>query len=221
RRSADARRRLGGACPRDRRHRRRRNRRRWRDDGAGTRCTRRRQSPHALVERDGAQPHDGRGRRAGEARNAPAARGVLRSRSGRMSSNEIRRLAIIGMGRMGHAIASLAPERGWDVVAQLDVRHTRDGITREMLRAADVAVDFTTPEAAPANVRALIAAGCPMVVGTTGWYGELPGIAEAVRAAGGALLTAPNFSLGVTIFEQIAARAAELVRQAPGFEAHL
>jgi len=138
-----------------------------------------------------------------------------------MSSNEIRRLAIIGMGRMGHAIASLAPERGWDVVAQLDVRHTRDGITREMLRAADVAVDFTTPEAAPANVRALIAAGCPMVVGTTGWYGELPGIAEAVRAAGGALLTAPNFSLGVTIFEQIAARAAELVRQAPGFEAHL
>ena len=138
-----------------------------------------------------------------------------------MSARESRRLAIVGMGRMGHAIASLAPERGWDVVAQLDVRHTGDGITREMLRGADVAVEFTTPAAAPANVRALIAAGCPTVVGTTGWYDELPAIAEAVRTAGGALLTAPNFSLGVNIFEQIAAYAASLVRQAPGFEAHL
>ena len=132
-----------------------------------------------------------------------------------------RRLAIIGMGKMGRAIASLAPDRGWDVAARLDAVETRDGITTAMLNGADVAVEFTTPAAAPANIRALVAAGCPTVVGTTGWYGELPAISADVAKRGGALLTASNFSLGVNIFEQVVALAAGLLARAPGFEAHI
>jgi 4-hydroxy-tetrahydrodipicolinate reductase len=132
-----------------------------------------------------------------------------------------RTIAIVGMGKMGRAIAELAPLRGWEVVAQLDEAHAKQGIKRDTLNGADVAVEFSVPEAAASNVRALLAAGCPVVVGTTGWYAELPWIAKEVHASGGALLTATNFSLGVNIFEQVVEVAARLLGRTPGFEAHL
>lgn len=128
------------------------------------------------------------------------------------------KLAIIGMGKMGHAIAELAAARGWQIVARL---HHGDPITRDSLAGADVAVEFTVPTAAPANIRAVVAAGVPVVVGTTGWYGELDAVVNDVTAKGGAILTAANFSLGVNIFEQIAATAARLLARAPGFDAAL
>ncbi len=132
-----------------------------------------------------------------------------------------RKLAIVGMGKMGHAIAELAPSRGWDVVARLDEEHVKAGITRESLGGADVAVEFTVPAAAPANVRALVAAGCPAVVGTTGWYDQFDAVRGDVEAKNGSLLTAANFSLGVNIFEQIVATAARLLSQTPGFEVQI
>jgi 4-hydroxy-tetrahydrodipicolinate reductase len=129
------------------------------------------------------------------------------------------RLAIIGMGKMGHAIAELAPSRGWEVVAALDEEHTQGGITASALNGADVAVEFTVPAAAPANIRAAVNAGCPIVVGTTGWYKEMTSVTEAVRAGNGALLAAPNFSLGVNIFEQVVETAARLLGRVPSFDA--
>jgi 4-hydroxy-tetrahydrodipicolinate reductase len=131
------------------------------------------------------------------------------------------KLAIVGMGKMGHAIAELAPSRGWEVVARLDERETSTGITRATLGGADVAVEFTTPEAAPRNIRGIIAAGCPVVVGTTGWYEHYDDLKRDVNASNGSMLTATNFSLGVNVFEQIVSTAAALLRAAPGFEAHL
>jgi 4-hydroxy-tetrahydrodipicolinate reductase len=125
-------------------------------------------------------------------------------------------LAIVGMGKMGHAIADLAPSRGFDVVARID---DGDAITPAALRNADVAVEFTAPGAAPSNIRAIVAAGIPVVVGTTGWYAELDAVRKDVEAKNGALLTATNFSLGVNIFEQIVATAARLLARAPGFDA--
>jgi 4-hydroxy-tetrahydrodipicolinate reductase len=127
-------------------------------------------------------------------------------------------LALIGMGKMGRSVAQLAPERGFRVVAELD---QGDAVTRESLNGAAVAIEFTTPAGAAANVRACIAARCPVVVGTTGWYDELPAVRGEVEQAGGALLTAPNFSLGVAIFDRIVAEAARLFGSAPGFDAHL
>lgn len=132
-----------------------------------------------------------------------------------------KRLAIVGMGKMGHAIAELAPSRGWQVVATLDEAETAKGITRAALGNADVAVEFTTPAAAPKNIRAIVAAGIPVVVGTTGWYDQFDAITEVVNSQSGALLTAANFSLGVNIFQQIATTAARLLAKTPGFEAHL
>jgi 4-hydroxy-tetrahydrodipicolinate reductase len=124
---------------------------------------------------------------------------------------------------MGRILAQLAPERGWEVVAAIESRHNREGsgITTSSLTGADVAIDFSVPNAAPANVRAAAVAGCPIVVGTTGWNAELPAVCDFVNKRGGALLTAPNFSIGVNAFEQIVAFASRMLSGAGGFDAHL
>lgn len=127
-------------------------------------------------------------------------------------------LALIGMGKMGRALQALAPERGFVVVAMLDHDHA---ISKSSLHGAQVAIEFTAPDAAPGNIRACLEAGCPLVVGTTGWYDELPAIAAEVELAQGALLTAPNFSVGVAIFDRVVAEAARLFAGVPGFDAHM
>lgn len=134
-----------------------------------------------------------------------------------------RQLAVIGTGRMGQAITALAPEMGWNVAVALDARSNElgSGITRETLRGADVAVEFTEPASAPANIRACIAAGCPVVVGTTGWYSELPAIRAEVESSGGALLWGPNFAIGVNVFAELVGYAGTLLAGVEGFDAHL
>ena len=127
------------------------------------------------------------------------------------------RVALVGMGRMGRTIAALAAERGVPVVATLGAG---DVITRGSLNGADVAIEFTEPGAAVANVRACVGAGCPVVVGTTGWLDALPALAAEVRGAGGRLLWAANFSVGVNAMLGLAAAAARVLREA-GFDAHL
>lgn len=127
-------------------------------------------------------------------------------------------IALIGTGKMGRALAQLAPERGARVTAQLG---RGDAITRESLRGAGVAIEFTSPASAAANVRACLAAGCAVVVGTTGWYDQLPALRAEVERSGGAVLAAPNFSVGVAIFSQLVAEAARLFAAAQGFDAHL
>ena len=127
-------------------------------------------------------------------------------------------LALIGIGRMGMALAELAPAHGFMVVARI----SRDqSVTRETLRGAAVAIEFTVPAAAPGNVRACVAAGCPVVVGTTGWYDALGATADMVREERGTMLAAPNFSVGVAIFDRIVAEAARLFATVPGFDGHI
>jgi len=132
-----------------------------------------------------------------------------------------RRLAIVGMGKMGQAIAELAPARGWEVVARLDEAEMAAGITRASLGNADVAVEFTVPSAAASNIRAIVATGCPVVCGTTGWYDAFDAVRRDVNSQNGSLLTATNFSIGVNIFERVVEVAARLLGHAGGFEAHL
>jgi 4-hydroxy-tetrahydrodipicolinate reductase len=131
-----------------------------------------------------------------------------------------RALAIVGMGKMGRAIAELAPDRGWNVVARLDGKEMMAAPTRASLGGADVAVEFSVPAAAPANIRTLVDLDCPVVTGTTGWYDGFDEIRRFVDSRRGALLTATNFSLGVNAFEQIVAEAARVLRIATGFDVH-
>lgn len=128
------------------------------------------------------------------------------------------RLALVGMGRMGRQLEALAPERGFEVVATLDAADAP--IRRVALAGADVAIEFTRPDAAVPNVRDLLAAGCPVVVGTTGWYEQLPDVAREVAQARGAMLWAANFSLGVNLMLELAREAGRLMAGTP-FDAHL
>lgn len=132
------------------------------------------------------------------------------------------RLAIIGLGRMGRTIEQLAPERGFQVVSRIDPSGgDAPSVSRDALRDAEVAVEFTAPGAAVGNIVAALRAGCPVVVGTTGWYERQDEVDAIVRETGGAVLVAPNFSVGVAAFGEIVKAAARALRTAPGFDAHL
>jgi 4-hydroxy-tetrahydrodipicolinate reductase len=133
------------------------------------------------------------------------------------------RLAVIGLGRMGHAVEQLAGERGFQVVARIDAAGNRAGagISTQSLAGAQVAVEFTEPGATVANVNAALAAHCPIVVGTTGWYAALPAVIAQVQQAKGALLWAPNFAVGVHVFERLVEEAVRMTAAVPGFDAHI
>lgn len=132
--------------------------------------------------------------------------------------NDRVRVALVGMGKMGRAIDQLAPERNCEIVARLDAG---DRVTTSSLAGADVAIEFTTPDAAADNVLALLDAKCPVVVGTTGWYERLPEVTARAAERSGAVLWAPNFSIGVTLLHEVVARACEVLRAASGFDVHL
>ena len=129
-------------------------------------------------------------------------------------------VALIGMGRMGQAIASLADSRGCDIVATLDAADTASGITKAQLGGAAVAIEFTEPHSAVANAEACVALSCPVVIGTTGWRSELPRLEAATQRHGGRILWSPNFSYGVQLFLAIAEFVGERMRDT-GFDAHL
>lgn len=111
------------------------------------------------------------------------------------------RIAIIGNGRMGQAVAEVARERGHEITTVIGGAENAGGtaLTAERLAGAEVAVEFTRPEAVVGNLERLIELGIPVVTGTTGWSGELARVAAQVQARDGALLHAPNFSTGVTL----------------------
>lgn len=134
-----------------------------------------------------------------------------------------RKIAVIGDGKMGKTIAEMAKARGWTVTTIIGEQENPDGsgITRESLNGADVAIEFTEPRSAVRNIRACVAAGCPVVVGTTGWYDDLDGITAEVKQAGGALLWAANFSIGIQIFLDLARRAGSLVADLQGWDARI
>lgn len=118
-------------------------------------------------------------------------------------------LALIGMGRMGETLDAMADEQGMPVAARI---RRGDPIDATSLGGAHVALEFTEPASALANVRACISAGVPVVVGTTGWHDALPAIASEVERAGARLLWAPNFSVGVNVLIKLAAEAGRLMR---------
>lgn len=133
------------------------------------------------------------------------------------------RLAVIGDGKMGRTVVQLAPERGFTMCAVIGARHNPGGrgVTPAGLNGAQVAIEFTEPDAAAANVEAALRAGVPVVSGTTGWYAQLPRLRALAGELNGALFTAPNFSVGVAVFARIAERAAALLAPLPAFDAQL
>jgi len=133
------------------------------------------------------------------------------------------RIAIVGDGRMGRAVRATALSRGHEIVTVVAGRENADGraLTAERLAGAEVAVEFTRPEAVMANLDRLSALGVPVVTGTTGWSGRLDEVRGMVESRGAALLHAANFSLGIQLLYRAAAELARALRGRPEFEAHL
>jgi 4-hydroxy-tetrahydrodipicolinate reductase len=122
---------------------------------------------------------------------------------------------------MGRAVAQLAEAHGFEVVALLgESQVVPHGISRALLDGAEVVIEFTVPASAAKNVRECLALGVPVVCGTTGWDAERVVVEAEVAASGGALLWAPNFSIGVHLFARIVEEAARLIARADaGFDA--
>jgi 4-hydroxy-tetrahydrodipicolinate reductase len=134
-----------------------------------------------------------------------------------------RRIAIIGDGKMGQAIRELAVEMGWEVTAVVGEKESQRGsaINARTLGNPDVAVEFTQPDAAVANIVATLRAGIPVVVGTTGWYDSLAEVTRVTNESGSSLLWSPNFSLGVNVMIELARYAGTLMRSLEEFDAHI
>jgi 4-hydroxy-tetrahydrodipicolinate reductase len=116
------------------------------------------------------------------------------------------RLAIVGHGKMGKLIEQLTPHYGFEVHSRIDVN---DDLAQA--KGADVAIEFTVPSAVLKNVEALAGLGVPVVVGTTGWLGEMDLVREAVERHNTALVWSPNFSIGVNVFFRLVREAAQLL----------
>jgi 4-hydroxy-tetrahydrodipicolinate reductase len=138
-----------------------------------------------------------------------------------MSERTAHRLALVGHGRMGKLVAELAPGHGFEVALRLDSAANADGagITAESFRGIDVAIDFSSAAAVPANAERTAALGVPLVVGTTGWAPELPRVREAVERHEGGLLHGANFSIGVQVFYRLVATAAQLLSGQTAYDA--
>jgi 4-hydroxy-tetrahydrodipicolinate reductase len=122
------------------------------------------------------------------------------------------KIAIVGYGKMGRMIERHATARGHDIVARFDIDNNQGGagLSRESLAGADVAIEFSTPDAAVENLRRLVAIKIPVVVGTTGWYAYLDEIRRLVGEHGGSMVYGANFSIGMNLFFKIAHDAAVL-----------
>lgn len=121
---------------------------------------------------------------------------------------KILKIALIGIGRMGQAVAAEAQKRGHEIVAEIDQDH--DEVSRKQaFSQADVAIEFTQPEAVLQNIQLALATQTPMVTGTTGWYDRLDEVRAWCYADQGAILYASNFSIGVNLFFRAAAQLAQ------------
>ncbi|HEY1159708.1 MAG TPA: dihydrodipicolinate reductase C-terminal domain-containing protein [Terracidiphilus sp.] len=120
-------------------------------------------------------------------------------------------ILVLGKGKTGSLVAQVARERGHGVRA-LDITENQhaSALTAPSLAGVDVVIDFTTPEAAVENMRAVLALGARIVVGTTGWYAHLDEMKALAIRRHAALLYGTNFSMGVQKLFRLTAELAQL-----------
>jgi len=131
----------------------------------------------------------------------------------------MRKLAIVGYGKMGKLIEQLAPEYDFEVALKLDEFNNINGsgLTAANFQGVDVAIEFSIPAAVHANVAGIAAQGVPVVVGTTGWLEHLEQVKQTVLQHDTGLVWSPNFSIGVNVFFRLVAEAARLLSAEPAY----
>ena len=108
------------------------------------------------------------------------------------------KIALLGYGKMGKVIERIALERGHEIVLKKDQDTPFDG-----LKNADVAIDFSVPDSAVANISECLNNGIPIISGTTGWLTNYPKMVQLCEEKNGSFIYGSNFSLGVNVFFEL------------------
>lgn len=124
------------------------------------------------------------------------------------------RLLLVGHGRMGRLVESLAAESGFDVVGAIDSRSAP-----AEWPDAEVAIDFSVAAAVPLTVARLARRGTPLVIGTTGWQANEAAVRDSAASGHLGVVAAPNFAIGVNVFLAVAGQLGSLMSAQPGFGA--
>ena len=127
------------------------------------------------------------------------------------------KIALLGYGKMGKIIEKIAVDRKHEIVLIID-HHNLDDLTVENLEAADVAIEFSTPVSVLGNIQKCFEAKVPIIIGTTGWYGQLQQIKDECLSTNNSLLYASNFSVGVNVFFYVNKVLAKLMNKYPYYE---
>jgi 4-hydroxy-tetrahydrodipicolinate reductase len=130
------------------------------------------------------------------------------------------KFVLLGAGKTGALVAEIITMRGHtvEVIAERD-NYKGAALNKKRLAGVDAVIDFTTPDAVMANIEATIHAGANMIVGTTGWYAELPHVRNQVERAGTGFVWASNFSIGVNLFFAIVREGAKALQY--GYEGRI
>jgi 4-hydroxy-tetrahydrodipicolinate reductase len=118
------------------------------------------------------------------------------------------KIALLGYGKMGQVIERIAMDRGHEIVLRKSDQHSFEG-----LETADVAIDFSIPDAAVTNISNCFEKGIPVISGTTGWLEHYPKMVRLCEEKNAAFLYASNFSLGVNIFFELNTYLSKMMAQ--------
>lgn len=123
------------------------------------------------------------------------------------------KIALLGYGRMGKAIEKIAVERGHEIVLKVDIDNNDYDLTN-----VDVAIDFSSPDAAFDHLKSCIENGVPVVSGTTGWLSKYEEIVSFCKEKNGAFIYASNFSIGVNLFFNLNEYLAKMMQNIEGYD---
>lgn len=126
------------------------------------------------------------------------------------------KIALLGYGKMGKTIERLAQERGHEIIFRIN-----EDVENHSLQEADVAIDFSIPDAAFRNITTCFEKQVPVVSGTTGWLKRYSEAVEMCKEKNGAFIYASNFSLGVNLFFELNKKLATMMSRFPEYKVEL
>ena len=129
------------------------------------------------------------------------------------------KLALVGTGQMGQAVAAEAADGPHDIIARFNSDRPFLDAERSAFSSADVAIDFSLPTLAVPHLRRYCEWRLPVVMGTTGWYDELEEVQSLVDQHEASVLYAPNFSIGVAVLSRAVDRVASLMDEIEDYDA--
>ena len=130
------------------------------------------------------------------------------------------KVLLLGIGKTGSLVRDVAIERSHMVDVLLETENENSaGLTKERLKGVDVVIDFTTPHCVLNNICACIEHGKNMVVGTTGWYEQIPKIKADIERSGTGFIYGSNFSIGVNLFFELVKEVASALKN--GYSPHI